>query len=153
MRDDLFLADRLNQIWKMLFPEVERKNNILIKFKGKWRNKFGHIKMLKNKDTEIAINSHFKKMEIPEYIIDLTIAHELVHYMHGFNSPLEKRFKHPHKGNIVNRELVERGFGAMMKKEKEFVKTEWGKFITNNHRKNPSRKTFTIRKLFKGLII
>jgi len=60
MRNDMFLANRLNQIWSMLFPEVERKNNIAIRFKGKWKNKFGHIKLLRNKDTEIAINSYFK---------------------------------------------------------------------------------------------
>jgi len=146
MRDDSFLAGRLNQIWSMLFPEVERKNNIIIKFKGKWKNKFGHIKLLRNKSTEIAINSHFKSQEIPEYIIDLTIAHELVHYMHGFNSPLEKRFKHPHKGNIVNRELISRGFGSMLKKEKEFVKSFWPGFIEKNRGKNFS----FFRNIFKA---
>jgi len=133
MRDDLFLAERLNQIWNMLFPEVERKNNIIVRFKGKWRNKFGHIKLLKDKTTEIAINSHFKNLEIPEYIIDLTLAHELVHYMHGFNSPLEKRFRHPHKGNIVNRELVNRGFGSMLRLEKAFVRQKWPEFLKQNH--------------------
>ena len=64
---------------------------------------------------------------IPEYIVDITLAHELVHYSHGFNSPLERRHKHPHQGNIVNKELVQRGFGHMLRKEKEFVKNEWSK--------------------------
>lgn len=149
MRDDLFLAEKLNQIWSMLFPEVERKNNIIIRFKGRWKNKFGHIRLLRNKDTEIAINSYFKNPEIPEYIIDITIAHELVHYMHGFNSPLEKRFKHPHKGNIVNRELVKRGFASMLKNEKNFIKDEWPRFISKNHK---IRKAGAFRKFFKGII-
>ena len=26
------------------------KNDIIIKFKGRWKNKFGHIKLLKNKN-------------------------------------------------------------------------------------------------------
>jgi len=147
MRNDMFLANRLNQIWSMLFPEVERKNNIAIRFKGKWKNKFGHIKLLRNKDTEIAINSYFKSEDIPEYIIDLTIAHELVHYMHGFNSPLEKRFKHPHKGNIVNRELVNRGFGFMLKNEKNFVRNIWPRFLERNH----LEKTSSFRNFFKGV--
>ena len=153
MRDDNLLATRLNQIWQMLFPEVERKNNIIIRFKGRWKNKFGHIKLLRSKETEIAVNSHFKNEAIPEYLIDITITHELVHYMHGFNSPLERRFKHPHKGNIVNRELIARGFGSMLKKEKEFIKNEWHGFIKNNHKeKNFSRNPFTIRKFFKSLM-
>src|SRR3989344_3263450 len=132
MRDDYWLAERLNQIWMLLFPEVERKNNVVIRFKGKWKNKFGHIKKLKNNDTEIIINSMFKDMKVPEYIIDLTIAHELVHYMHGFNSPHEKMFKHPHKGNIVDKELVRRGFGHLLRKEKQFFKNEWINIFNDN---------------------
>ena len=42
------------------FPEIERKNHIIIKFKGKWRNKFGHIKKLKGNNTEIVVNYLFK---------------------------------------------------------------------------------------------
>ena len=50
MRDDEWLALRMDQIWDMLFPEVDRLNNVVVRFKGKWKNKFGHIKRLKNKD-------------------------------------------------------------------------------------------------------
>lgn len=124
MRDNYWLAERLDQIWTMLFPEVKRKNNVLIKFKGNWRNKFGHIKLLKNKDTEIGINNLFKNDLVPEYIVDITIAHELTHYMHGFNSPYERRYKYPHQGGIVERELLNRGFSHMLRKEKEFLK-QW----------------------------
>ena len=98
-------------IWSLLFFDVERRNDVLIKFKGNWRNKFGHIKRLKNKNSEIAINGFFKKEIVPEYIVDVTIAHELVHYMHGFNSPHPKLFAHPHKGGVVDKELRGRGFG------------------------------------------
>jgi len=125
MRDDEWLAERLDQIWKLLFPELERKNNVVIRFKGRWKNKFGHIKRLKNKDTEIAINGLFKHSNIPEYIIDTTIAHELVHYSHGFQSPFPRKYKHPHAGGVVSRELHKRGFGHMMRREKDFVKRQW----------------------------
>ena len=129
MRDDNFLNEKLDQIWQSLFPDVERKNNVTIRFKGKWRNKFGHIKLLKNKDTEIVINGLFKDPRIPDYIIYLTIAHELVHYMHGFNSPLERKYKHPHKGGIVNRELKKRGLNYFIALEREFVKKEWSNLL------------------------
>lgn len=125
MRDDEWLATRMHQIWEMLFPEVARLNNVVIRFKGKWKNKFGHIKRLSNKDTEIAINALFKDSRVPEYIVDITIAHELVHYYHGFNSPHEQKYKHPHKGGIVDRDLRNRGFGHMMKLEREFLKRQW----------------------------
>lgn len=125
MRDDEWLAQKLNQIWQLLFPEIERKNNVVIRFKGRWKNKFGHIKRLKNKDTEIAINSLFKNELVPEYVIDTTIAHELIHYSHGFQSPLPRRYRHPHAGGVVRRELLKRGFGHIIRKEKEFTKREW----------------------------
>ena len=132
MRDEEWLASRLNQIWLLLFPEIERRSNVNIRFKGRWKNKLGHITRLKNKDTEIAINSLLKNEEIPEYIVDLTIAHELVHYMHGFHSPHKKQHKHPHQGNIVDKELVRRGFGYLLSKERKWMKEEWPKFLKKN---------------------
>ncbi|MDP1729087.1 MAG: hypothetical protein Q8L27_02705, partial [archaeon] len=117
--------DRMEQMWQLLFPEIPRENLVIVRFKGKWKNKFGHIKKIKGLNTEIAINSIFKDDRVPDYIIDLTLAHEMVHYMHGFNSPLPKQFKHPHAGGIVNRELKKRGFGHLIVKEKAWVKKDW----------------------------
>lgn len=137
MRDEEFLINKLETIWKKGFLDVDKNNNINIKFKGKWKNKFGHIKKLKNNDSEIVINGYFRNEKVPEYILDLTIAHELVHYSHGFNSPLPKLYKHPHKGGIVNKELKKRGFGDLLKLERRWIKEEW---------KNIVKKEFKERK-------
>ena len=125
MRDQLWLEQRLQQIWNLLFPDTPKKNTVKIVFKGKWKNKFGHIKRLRNKDTEIAVNSLFQDYLVPEYVIDITIAHELTHYAHGFHSPLPRLYKHPHKGGVVTKELKKRGFAHLLRKEKYFVKKEW----------------------------
>ena len=82
MRDDLWLNQRFEKIWDLLFADVKKLNNVVVRFKGNWRNKFGHIRKL-NDDSEIAVNGAFKDERIPEFIIDLTLAHELIHYMHG----------------------------------------------------------------------
>lgn len=129
MRDDKWLEERLEQIWTLLFPELEKKNRVIVRFKGRWKNKFGHIKMLKNKNSEIVVNGFFKNEVVPEYIIDLTIAHELVHYMHGFNSPHPQQFAHPHQGGIVDKELRRRGFGENIMKEKVWMKETWPKIV------------------------
>ena len=126
MRDDEWLNKKMNSMWDMLFPDVEKKNDVTIRFKGRWKNKFGHIKKLKNKNTEIAVNGLFRHELVPECIIDLTIAHELSHYAHGFNSPLPKLFEHPHKGGVVTKELLRRGFGSCLREEKRFIK-DWPK--------------------------
>ena len=123
MRDDAWLQNRFDQIWTLFFPEVEKKN-VSIRWKGKWKNKFGHIKDTK-KGTEIAINTLFKDLRVPEDMIKLTIAHEIVHYSHGFHSHLPKLFKHPHQGNVVDKVLIEKGFRYAIKKEKVWFKKEW----------------------------
>jgi hypothetical protein len=123
-RNEEWLNQRLNQIWQLLYPEVPRANQVIAIFKGRWRNKFGHIKK-KGENTEIAINSLFRNSMVPEYIIDTTLAHELTHYMHGFCSPLKRQYAHPHKGGVVTKELVKRGFGHSVRMEKTFAKTIW----------------------------
>lgn len=125
MRDELWLNKRLDEIWNVFFSDVAKLNEVKIRFLGKWKNKFGHIKRLKDKSSEIVINGLFKDERIPDYIVDLTIAHELVHYMHGFNSPHKKMFMYPHQGGIVRKELLKRGFKVPMKIERRFLKEDW----------------------------
>lgn len=127
MRDDKWLNDRFERIWGLLFSDISRLNTVNVRFKGKWKNKFGHIKRLKNLDTEIVINGLFKEDLVPEYIIDLTLAHEIVHYSHGFSSPLPKKYRYPHARGVVRRELKSRGLSNALKLERKFIKEEWMK--------------------------
>ncbi|MBT4835566.1 hypothetical protein HON86_03035 [Candidatus Woesearchaeota archaeon] len=125
MRDDIWLNDRLDVVWDKIIPEVERKNEVIIRFIGKWKNKFAHIKMLRNGSTEIAINSLFKYPDVPDFILETTIAHELIHYMHGFQSPHPQLFRHPHRGGIVDKEIKKRGYAFLFDLEKSWVKNNW----------------------------
>jgi hypothetical protein len=131
MRDNTWLESRLEKIWQVLMPEIQKKNKVIILFKGKWKNKFAHIKKLKDNTTEIAINALFRYPEVPDFILDTTIAHELIHYMHGFQSPYKKQFKYPHKGGIVDKELKKRGFSFLLELEKEWIKNKWEKTYKN----------------------
>ena len=124
MRDNNWLRNRMLEIWQLRFMDVPMLNEVKIKFKGKWKLKFGHIRM-KNNITEIVINSLFKHEDVPQYIVDLTIAHELVHYSHGFQSPLERRFRYPHQGGIVRKELKKRGFKDPLQLERKVFRKEW----------------------------
>lgn len=145
MRDDLFLIERLENLWNASFSDVEKNNKINIRFKGRWKNKFGHIKKLKNGESEIVINGYFKNESVPDYIIDLTIAHELVHYSHGFNSPLPKLYKHPHKGGVVNKELKKRGFKELLKLERKWIKDEWKNIVGKEFSERKQRNVFRFR--------
>lgn len=123
MRDQQWLETRFDQLWGLFFPEVERKN-ISIRWKGRWKNKFGHITS-KNGRSEIVVNRLFQDVRVPEDIVKLTIAHEIVHYAHGFHSHLPKKYNHPHKGGVVDKELIKKGFSYTLKREREWYKTEW----------------------------
>ena len=138
MRDEEWLATLLHEVWDTKFPEVKKRNNVVTRWKGNWKNKFGHIRRLKNKDTEIAINTLFQDARVPKFIVELTLAHELVHYMQGFHSPYPKMFKHPHKGGVVNKELKLRGYSEEIRKEREWFKKEWITLYNENwHSQNP----------------
>ena len=150
MRDNQYLENRLYFLWENYFADVARKNLVLIKFGKSSSRQLGSIKwanqrtkingVLKNKKEEhniaddkrisvITITKLFQSEKIPEYIIDSTIAHELVHYTHGFHSPLERMYNHPHKGNIVGKELIKRGLGDMYKQSKRWLKENWREII------------------------
>ena len=94
----------------------------------------------------------FQSSLVPEYIIDLTIAHELIHYSHGFHSPLPKLYSHPHKGGIVTKELKQRGFANQLSLEKNFIKNEWPKMhqeLTKYNRKSRSSNYSNLIKWFR----
>ena len=79
--------------------------------------------------TLINITSYFKDESIPEEIVLSTIAHEMCHYAHGFNSPLSQIYDHPHKGGLIKKEMQQRGLINVYKYSKTWLKQNWLKYI------------------------
>lgn len=129
MRDNVWLEEKLEKIWRGHFTDVERSNDVEIKFGAKARRRLGSIRQIdpkdKNSKTRILMSGYFRDESVPESIIDVTIAHELCHYAHGFCSPLPKYSKYPHQGGLVDKELKSRGFADALKFQKTWLKTEW----------------------------
>jgi hypothetical protein len=94
----------------------------------------------------ITITGYFRDDVVPEYVVDSTIAHELVHYAHGFHSPHPQLYEHPHKGGIVDKELVKRGMGETLAKQQHWLKHEWlaivGQRTVRRKRKSNVRMRF-----------
>jgi hypothetical protein len=80
----------------------------------------------------IHINSLLRLREVPDVITFITVAHEMVHYAHGFGSPLPRRYKHPHRGGVVKRELLRRGLAAEYARYDEWVYARWYDFHAAN---------------------
>ena len=47
--------------------------------------------------------------------------------MHGFHSPHPRKYKYPHQGGIVDKELKKRGFEHLLNLEKQWTKKNWMK--------------------------
>ena len=83
---------------------------------------------LDNTTSFIGVNALLQLPRIPEYILIITIAHELTHYAHGFGSPLPRLYEHPHANNVVKNELESRGLGETLGMCDEWIDKEWFSF-------------------------
>lgn len=136
----------LYEVWEEYFSDVPRKNLVVIKFGKYSKRQLGSLKranqntrikrfMQRYKDilniqddksiSVITLTKYFQDEDVPEYVVLSTIAHELCHYTHGFNSPLPKLYNHPHKGGVVSREMDKRGLRDSRLKTKRWLKSNW----------------------------
>lgn len=152
MRNNEFLENILYDLWENHFCDIPRKNFVLIKYGKYSKRQLGSIKLanrntkikglLRKKDDEyrsqddksitvITVTRYFKNESIPEFIVRATVAHELCHYAHGFNSPLEKRFQKPHQGSIIKKELALRGLLEDQIEADRWLKENWLDIISS----------------------
>lgn len=135
-RDAKWLKNRLETIWQRYFPDVPIANNVIIKFGQKAMTRLGSIKYGRRREdpnTIITINGHFRDPEIPEFVVDGVLAHELTHYAHGFCSPHQQFHRYPHQGGVVRQEMVDRGLADLLQLEKKWIKENWTDFLKKNH--------------------
>ncbi|MBP5204418.1 hypothetical protein J6Z48_02130 [bacterium] len=146
MRNNSYLEELLYDIWENHFCDVPRKNLVLIKFGKYSKRQLGCISLarkgskikslMKGREEEyavqddksitiITITRYFINEVVPEYVIRATIAHELCHYTHGFNSPLERRFDKPHQGRIIEKELEKRELLEEYETSQKWLKDYW----------------------------
>ncbi len=126
LRDDRWLEQLLDLIWTNHFSDTPRLNHVHVSFGAAWKSRLGLITMSEDEETTyIQVNALLRLAEVPEYVAKITVAHEMVHYAHGFGSPLPRRYKHPHRGGIVRRELVNRGLALEYELYDTWVYTHW----------------------------
>ncbi len=126
VRDSRWLDRTLDEIWDRYFGDTPRVNIVEIGYGGAWKTRLGSITLSDDhRTTYIRINSLLRLPEVPEYVTLVTVAHEMVHYAHGFGSPLPQRYKHPHRGGIVKRELIRRGMELEYRQYDHWVYNYW----------------------------
>ncbi|MCL5795813.1 MAG: hypothetical protein M1338_05675 [Patescibacteria group bacterium] len=153
-RDNKWLRERLQYLHQRYFYDVDILNTIIIKFGRPAMTRLGSIKpgrKYKDEHSIITINGHFKNPEIPSFVVDAVIAHEFMHYAHGFCSPHERAFKHPHKGGVVNWDMKERGLEEILAAEKLWLKENWENYLRKNHHKSFSHQSTPIISLINKI--
>lgn len=162
LRNNQWLKEKFIYLWKRYFSDIDIKNNIIIKFGRPTKTRLGSIKpgiksefgrqkwvasatptfcrgkahifcqQTRDKYSIITINGHFQNSEIPEFVVEAVIAHEFMHYAHGFASPHQQAFRHPHQGGVVTWDLKERGLGDIVKLEKSWIKKNWKEYLKDH---------------------
>ncbi len=115
-RDNNWLLSRLDLVWSKHFPDINQTNPLFIRFGRFSKYRLGSIKLhKKTNNSYITITGMFQNKAIPSEVVDHTIAHELVHYAHGFSSKRARLHKYPHAGGVVKKEMEARGMGYLNK--------------------------------------
>ena len=126
MRDNHWLANRLEMIRQKHFSDVKVVNLIQVRFGRVAKTRLGSITTRKLAGREpislITMNGLFRHEEVPVAVIDAVLGHEFTHYAHGWHSPLPKLYSHPHKGGVVDKELRQRGLGRALQQQTAWVK-------------------------------
>ncbi|EKD64196.1 MAG: hypothetical protein ACD_51C00050G0002 [uncultured bacterium] len=126
MRDNKWLNNLFEEMWGRYFADVRRENGIEVKFSRVSKTRLGSIRMTRDKrKSVILINGLFKDPLIPAQVVEGILAHEIVHYVHGFCSPLKRKHRHPHQGGVVKAEMLERGLAHQYRVEKKWTKANW----------------------------
>jgi len=132
MRTNLDLERELKGLLSGPFSEMPIENKITIAFGRRAKRRFGSIKMSRDKKiSHITINGIFKNDFIPMEVILATIGHELCHYAHGFCSPLQQKYKHPHQGGVIKKEMKARALLHLYEFEKKWTKENWSKVVAS----------------------
>jgi hypothetical protein len=119
----------MDDIWRRYFADVSRVNAVEIAYGGPWKRRLGVICLAEDQQTtRIGINSLLAHPDAPYCLTLITVAHELVHYCHGFGSPLPRRYHHPHRGGVVTRELRARGLTDELAEYSDWIHGHWWSF-------------------------
>jgi len=144
IRNNEWLEMKLHYIWERYFSDIKKLNHIQIFYGRNAKRRLASIRQQsrhqKDSDTQIKVTGFYKDSRVPEYVIDATIAHELVHYSHGFASPHPQYYKHPHRGDIVDKELKKRGLGRALSLQKKWLEKNWAGIVTSQRSSTATRQ-------------
>ena len=131
LRDDVWLESRLMYLWNTYYSEGPAGYPIRVNFGRPARYRFGSI-FNQGRKCRILINGVFAHPEVPEYVVDATLAHELAHYVHGYASGLPKLHSNPHRGGVIDKEMQKRGCFYLEEQAGPWRRENWHRFYESH---------------------
>jgi len=126
VRDQAWLVTQLNYVWASWFSDVERITQVSIRYVRPWKRRLAVIYLTEDdRRSFIGVNRLLRDQRVPYTVFLVTLAHELAHYAHGFGSHHPRRYRHPHRGNVVQRELTRRGLGSELRFYADWTNESW----------------------------
>lgn len=126
IRDNAWLAGQLDYIWDTWFADIQRVTPVSIRFVRPWKRRLAVIYLTEGEQHSfIGVNRLLRDWRVPYTVCLVTIAHELAHYAHGFGSHMPRRYRHPHRGNVVQQELSRRGLGDELRFYTDWTNDCW----------------------------
>ena len=128
-RDNRWLGEHLAYVWDRFFPDTPCVNAVDIAFAKSWKARLGLITLSDEERTSmIRLNALLSHPDVPECLTTITVAHELVHYSHGFGSTLPPKYDHPHRNGVVEKEILRRGLGRIYGEYQGWIDSHWDQF-------------------------
>lgn len=130
-RTNAWLESQLDDIWGAHFSDVDRVTPIKIHFGRRAYRRLGSIVLRpaqappQRQYSQIIISGVLADEAIPDIVIRQIIAHELVHYIHGFGSHMTRHLRHPHQGGVIVREFRRRGLWELFRAYQSWMKLHW----------------------------
>lgn len=128
-----WLNSRVEAIWSRYFHDIPQSTPVRVRWGQRSYRRLGSIILKQRADGSyyslITISSLLREPEVPSLIIDQIIAHEIVHYVHGFGSERPRKLRHPHQGGIIVKEFQKRGLWELYRYYKSWMSLSWVPFL------------------------
>jgi hypothetical protein len=119
----------MQYLWDTYYVDARKGYPIEAHFGPRARYRYGSIYSI-GVQCHILINRLFAHPDVPDYVIDATLVHELAHYVHGYGSGMPKLYSHPHRGGVVDIEMKKRSCWFLEEIAGEWRKNHWPELYT-----------------------
>lgn len=132
----IFDSYRTNENLDSIVLEYRKLLNIAadVKIRIIWGRKAKRVLGSVRLDKEVSIirvSKYLNDFNVPEYVLQEVILHELIHIKTGYGSVLQKEYQHAHRGGVIRKEMDAVGKADIYDLSNSWIKKNWYKHVKN----------------------